>query len=203
MAEPRTSFSPAEGPCLMDTLPEPIDSTDAWDRAWPQTQREFEALVDACLDRLVRYAFSRLGNVQDAEDVVQEVLVRSFADRSKRKKVAAVGPYLYRSVANACTDLLRRRNSGAVFREEVRVEELLAQGGNPSHLLEAADEFRRAEKLLAQLPPAQAEAVRLRVFEGLRLNEIADVVGCSVNTVCSRLRYGFRKLRDLVADIQE
>jgi RNA polymerase sigma-70 factor (ECF subfamily) len=187
----------------MDTFPEPVDSTDAWNRAWPQTRREFEALVDACLDRLVRYAFSRLGNLQDAEDVVQEVFVRSFADRSKRKNITAVGPYLYRSVANACTDLLRKRNSGVVFREEVGVEELLAQGDNPPHVVEAADEFRRAEKLLGCLPQAQAEVIRLRVFEGLRLNEIADVVGCSIHTVCSRLRYGFRKLRNLVADIRE
>ena len=76
----------------MDTLPKPPDSTDAWNRAWPQTRREFEALVDACLDRLVRYAFSRLGNLQDAEDVVQEVFVRSFADRSKRKKSPRSAP---------------------------------------------------------------------------------------------------------------
>ena len=187
----------------MDTLPELTDSSDAWNRAWPQTRREFEALVDAYLDRLVRYAFSRLGNLQDAEDVVQEVFVRSFADRSKRRKITAVGPYLYRSVANACTDFVRKRSSAAKLREEVGVEELPARGDNPSHVVEAADELRRTEEVLRHLPQAQAEVVRLRVFEGLRLNEIADVVGCSVNTVCSRLRYGFRKLRDLVADTRE
>jgi len=187
----------------MDTMPELTDSTDAWNRAWPQTRREFDALVDAYMDRLVRYAFSRLGNLQDAEDVVQEVFVRSFADRRKRKGITAVGPYLYRSVANACTDLLRKRSSAAKFCEEVRVEELPARGDDPSDAVEAAEELRRADELLGHLPQAQAEVVRLRVFEGLRLNEIADVVGCSVNTVCSRLRYAFRKLRELVADIQE
>ena len=201
MPRSRTSFSPTGGHSLMDTLPEPMDSADAWNRAWPQTRCEFEALVDAYLDRLVRYAFNRVGNLQDAEDVVQEVFVRCFADRSRRKNITPVGPYLYRSVANACTDLLRRRSSSAVSR--VGVEELPTEGDNPSQLVEAADEFRRAEKLLGQLPQAQAEVVRLRVFEGLRLNEIAGVVGCSVNTVCSRLRYGFRKLRNLVADIRE
>ena len=187
----------------MNKLPKPPDSADAWNRAWPQTRREFEALVDVTLDRLVRYAYCRLGNIQDAEDVVQEVFVRSFTDRSKRKEITAVGPYLYRSVANACTDLLRRRSSGAVFREEIGVEELLDHGDNPSHGVEAADEFQRAEKFLGQLPQAQAEVVRLRLLEGLRLNEIADVVGCSVNTVSSRLRYGFQKLRNVVADIRE
>jgi DNA-directed RNA polymerase specialized sigma24 family protein len=48
------------------------------------------------------------------------------------------------------------------------------------------------------LPKEQAEAIRLRVFDGLRLGEIAKVLGCPMNTVCSRLRYGFQKLRNLV-----
>jgi len=184
----------------MDLSPKPPDSPDAWNRAWPQTRCEFEALVDAFLDRLVRYAHSRLGSLQDAEDVVQEVFVRSFADRSQRKKITKVGPYLYRSVANACTDVLRKRGSGIVVRDEIGVDEMLDHGASPSNAVEAADEVRRAERILGQLPHAQAEVVRLRAVEGLRLNEIADVVGCSPNTVSSRLRYGFRKLRSLVLE---
>jgi RNA polymerase sigma factor (sigma-70 family) len=184
----------------MDSSLKPPDAADAWDRAWPQTRREFEALVDVFLDRLVCYAHSRLGSVQDAEDVVQEVFVRSFADRSKRKEITMVGPYLYRSVANACTDLLRKRNSGIVIRDEVGVDETLDQDASPSNAVETADAIRRTERLLGQLPQAQAEVVRLRAMEGLRLNEIADVVGCSPNTVSSRLRYGFRKLRSHVLE---
>jgi RNA polymerase sigma-70 factor (ECF subfamily) len=203
MPQPRTSISPTGVYRVMNKLPKSTDFTDAWNQAWPQTRREFEALVDVTLDRLVRYAYCKLGNFQDAEDVVQELFVRSYVDRSKRKGITAVGPYLYRSVANACTDLLRRRSSGVVIREDVSVEELLGHSDIPSHDIEAADEFQRAERLLGQLPECQAEVVRLRLFEGLRLNEIADVVGCPVNTVSSRLRYGFHKLRNLVADIRE
>ena len=62
----------------------------------------------------------------------------------------------------------------------------------------AAEELRRAEALLARLPKPQAEAIRLRVCDELRLEQIAGLLGCSVNTVASRLRYGFRKLRRLV-----
>jgi RNA polymerase sigma-70 factor (ECF subfamily) len=111
-----------------------------------------------------------------------------------------VGPYLYRSVANACTDHVRKRSRAAVFREEVGIDEVLSGRDDPHAQAQAADELRRAAQLLRRVPEEQAEAIRLRVFDGLRLNEIADVVGCSVNTVCSRLRYGFQKLRDIVAE---
>jgi RNA polymerase sigma-70 factor (ECF subfamily) len=79
----------------------------------------------------------------------------------------------------------------------------LTSGENPSELAAAADEWRRANELLGRLPQDQAEVVRMRVFDEMRLSEIAEVVGCSVNTVCSKLRYGFKKLRNLVGENKE
>lgn len=179
--------------------PGPRESADAWDSGWPQTPKEFEALVDAYLDRLVRYAFRRLGNIQDAEDVVQEVFVRAFVHRSKRKKIARTGSYLYRMAANACTDFLRKRKNSVMSLDEIGAKEIPSGGKNPLEVAAAAEEIRRAEDLLRHLPERQAEVIRLRVFDELRLSEIAEVVGCSVNTVSSRLHYGFRKLRKIVS----
>ena len=187
----------------MDAERQQSESADSPLESWPQSHGEVAALVAAYADRLVRFAFRQLGNRQDAEDAVQEVFVRAFADRSNRTKVSAVGPYLYRAVANACTDLLRKRGCAAVFREEVDAEEILSASDSPVEAAQAAEGLRRAERLLKRLPNQQAEAIRLRVFDGLRLGEIAEVLGCPVNTVCSRLRYGFQKLRSLVAAKRE
>jgi RNA polymerase sigma-70 factor (ECF subfamily) len=178
------------------------DPAPEYDGPWPQTTAEFERLVDAYLNRLVRFAWRRIGNVEDAEDVVQGVLTSAFRDRTKRRGVTAVGPYLFRTVANGCTDVLRKRQLAAVFREEVEMESVLL-GEGPSEQANASDEWRRAMELLARLPKEQAEAVRLRVFDELRLSEIAQLVGCSVNTVCSRLRYGFGRLRNMMAENKE
>ena len=180
-----------------------LQAADTWTRRWPQSPDEFGVLLDLYLDRLVGYAFRIVGNIQDAEDVVHEVLVRAFSERAKRKNISAVGPYLYRSVSNACKDLLRKRKHSEVSREEIGIEKIWSGESPPSEIVATAEETHRAERLLQRLPEAQAEAIRLRVFGELRLSEIAEVVGCSVNTVCSRLRYGFRKLRDLVAEPQE
>ena len=62
----------------------------------------------------------------------------------------------------------------------------------------ALEELRRVESLLQHLPRRQAEVVRLRVFDELRLREIAEVIGCPLATVKSRLRYGLEKLRGIV-----
>lgn len=179
--------------------PDSMESTDVWDRGWPQSPEEFEMLVEVYMDRLVLSAFRRLGNLHDAEDVVQEVFVRAFADRLKRKNISHVGPYLYRILINTCTDILRKRKRSGVSLESFQGNEISSGQNNPAEMAAAKDELSRVKELLRRLPRNQAEVIRLRVFDELRLSEIAEVVGCSMNTVHSRLRYGFRKLRKIIS----
>ena len=178
---------------------QPPGSKDPWDGGWPQSPEEFEAMLNACLERLVRYAYRRLGNMADAEDVVQEVFVRAFIEREKRKNVRSALPYLWRMTANACTDFLRKKKWGDFSLEEVNGKEIPGREKSPAERASEADGFRQAEELLGRLPKKQAEAIRLRVYDGLSLIESAEVLGCSMNTVGSRLRYGFKKLRKIVS----
>ena len=165
----------------------------------PQAAAEFSDLVDGYADRLVRFAFRRLGSIQDAEDIVHDVFVRLFtADR--HEPILLYGPYLFRSVGNACTDLCRRRARLAGRHDDTAFERLSSAGPGPPEAAQAAEEHGRAEVMLERLPPEQAEAIRLRVFEGLSLEEIASVLDCPINTVSSRLRYGFQKLRNALGD---
>lgn len=181
-------------------VPKPMapEPAEAWGRGWPRTPREFEALVDAYLDRLVLYAARRLGNIHNAEDIVQDVFVRVYVEMDGHRTVRQIGPYLYRMVANACTDSLRKRGACAVQFEDIE-KQSCPDGRTPSETVVIEEETRRAEDLLRLLPENQAEAIRLRVFGELSLREIAETLGCPVNTVSSRLRYGFKKLRQIVS----
>ena len=157
---------------------------------WPQSIREFEALVDALGGRLVHFAFCRLHSAADAEDVVQDVLVQAYRDRERHKGVDNAVPFLFRMVANRSTDVLRRRKRAPGPLEDT-VPEIAAVPAQP-------DAGRRAEALLAELPSAQAEAIRLRVYGELPFEAVARIAGCSVPTVKSRFRYGIEKLRRIL-----
>lgn len=78
-----------------------------WSSGWPQSAAEFEELIEAFQDRLVHYAFRRLRDFHEAEDVVQEVFVKAYTCRGEMLHVTRVAPYLYRMAANLCTDRLR------------------------------------------------------------------------------------------------
>lgn len=170
--------------------------------SWPQTPDEFEKLVDAYLGRLLAYASRRLRDVQEAEDVVQEVFVRAYVERANHRNVLEVGAYLYRMTSNACADVLRKRRRFPRLRLVPRFGDPQSGPASPDRgPAEAscdAEQAARVDQLLRRLPKKQAEAVRLRVFGGLSLSEIALISGCSIHTVSSRLRYGFGKLRRIV-----
>ncbi|MFB3787783.1 MAG: RNA polymerase sigma factor [bacterium] len=174
----------------------PAVTDEAWTRGWPQTAREFEALVEAFQDRLVRFAFRRLGHRQDAEDAIQQVLVNVFLHRIKYRDVPHVTAFLYRMAANACVDAARKRGR----RAEVSLEAIASRepvDGIPSAASETAarEEFRRIETWLAVLPRRQAEVIRCRVFDELSFADIARIIGRSEATVKSRFRYGLLKLK--------
>jgi RNA polymerase sigma-70 factor, ECF subfamily len=166
-------------------------------RAWPRARSELASLVEDYADLLVWHAFRLLGSMPDAEDVVQDVFIRVFST-GRRGEVASIRAYLYRAVANACTDFLRSRTRSDRRREPIDFDRLAAGAEGPPEAAQAVEERQRIEALLGRLPHEQAEAVRLRVFDGLRLDEIAEVLDCPINTVSSRLRYGFQKLREAV-----
>jgi RNA polymerase sigma-70 factor (ECF subfamily) len=174
-----------------------------WEGGWPETLHDYERLVEAFQDRLVRYAFRRLGNLHDAEDVAQEVLVRAYASREERRQVVYVSAYLYRMASNCCTDRLRMRGRRSMTTQEMEVMQLPSRQPDGLQEAAAAEELRRIEALLRGIPARQAEVVRLRVFDELHLNEIAEVVGCPLPTVKSRLRYGLEKLREIVVREKE
>ena len=165
---------------------------------WPETPQQLAAFLDGHLDHLVRYAFRRLRNIHDAQDLVQEVVVNIFT-KPKPGLNAVVIAYLFRCVDNACIDLLRKRKGISVPLSDDDAAAAVSERKNPLEEAIVAEEMGRTEELLSRLPAEQAEPIRLRVFDGLRLEEIAVVLGCPIDTVSSRLRYGFKKLREIVS----
>jgi RNA polymerase sigma-70 factor (ECF subfamily) len=152
-------------------------------------------LIEASQDELVRFAFYRLGNRDDAEDVVQDVYVKAYRDRARRRHITRVRPYLFRMVGNRCTDLLRARSRET---GDPVAEEYACVGDDAFSSAAAHEEAKALSRLLGSIPQKEAEVIRLRAFSELSFAEIADAVGSSVPTVKSRFRYGLDKLRRLL-----
>lgn len=158
------------------------------------------ALTARLAPRVLGYAARMLGDRAEAEDVVQEAMLRLWRTAPNwRLGEAKVSTWLYRVTANLCTDRLRRRRG--VGLDAVPEPE----DGRPSAEdgLQQAARMAALDHALAGLPERQRQAVILRHIEGLANPEIAEVMDIGVEAVESLTARGKRALAAALADRRE
>src|SRR6195256_1278090 len=150
-------------------------------------------------------AYRTIGREEDARDVCQETFLRAFRALPAFRGQAKFSSWLYRIALNLCRDWMRRDRRAPVVQppEDVDLMELAA-AAEPSESIEdlvgRKDLMRLVEKAMALLPEEQRTAIILKEYPGLTFQEIADLVGCPLSTVKTRLYQGLTVLRRELAE---
>ena len=145
-------------------------------------------------------AYRVIGREEDARDVCQETFLRAFRALPGFKGQAKFSSWLYRIALNLCRDWVRRERRTPVVQAPDDVDLLdLAATREPSESIEdlvaRKDLSRSVERAMALLPDEQRTAIILKEYHGLTFQEIADLVGCPLSTVKTRLYQGLTVLR--------
>ena len=155
------------------------------------------ALVQA---HLVAAALHGIGREEDARDVCQETFLRAFRALPGFKGQAKFSSWIYRIALNLCRDWIRRQRRAPVMQmpEGVDPGELVADQG-PVESIEDLVGRRQltevVEEAMALLPEEQRTAIILKEYHGMTFQEIADLQGCPLSTVKTRLYQGLTVLR--------
>ena len=139
----------------------------------------------------VHHIARRLGTpAAELDDVTQEVFASAFA-KLDRFGSGNFGHWLHRICANVVTDHHRRRRVRDTFRSlfKTEAEETEARGPGPEGEAARAQAERQVAQILSRMRPKQREVFALFELEGLTGDEIAERVGCPVNTVWTRLHH--------------
>jgi RNA polymerase sigma-70 factor (sigma-E family) len=148
----------------------------------------FEEFVTSSSPRLVRAARLLLGNAAEAEDMTQETLIVMYRRWGQLRDPVAADAYAYKTLVR----LTRRHQRRARFRHEfVTSDELVGMPASG-----ASDEFDDGlTQALLTLAPRQREAVVLRYFLDLSIDDTATLMGCSPGTVKSQVSRALTSLR--------
>lgn len=148
------------------------------------------------LPRVLAQATRMLGVPAEAEDVAQDAMMRLWKIAPDwRQGEAQVTTWLYRVVANLCTDRLRKRRGVPLD----QVAEPLDATPSVTAQMQTRARTAALSEALAQLPERQAQAVSLRHLEGLSNPEIAQIMDISVRSVESLTARGKRALANIMA----
>ena len=160
--------------------------------AYERLVREYESLA-------FRAAFVITGDSQEAEDAVQEALVKAYRSMKRFRPGAPFRPWLMTIVANEARN--RRKAAGRRTSLALRVAEESVAGNHASPEAAAMDSERRAELLraLEGLREEDRQAIACRYFLGLSEAETAAALGCAKGTVKSRTSRALGRLRERMA----
>jgi RNA polymerase sigma-70 factor, ECF subfamily len=145
-------------------------------------------------------AYRVIGQEEDARDVAQETFLRAFRALPGFKGQAKFSSWIYRIALNLCRDWIRRKKRTPVSQlpEDVDLSELAAEQG-PTESVEELVARRElsavVEEAMTLLPEEQRTAVILKEYHGMTFQEIADLQGCPLSTVKTRLYQGLSVLR--------
>ena len=145
-------------------------------------------------------AYRTLGREEDARDVCQDTFLRAFRALHGFKGQAKFSSWLYRIALNLCRDWMRRQRRSPTVQmpEDADIAELVASQG-PTESIETLvgrRELGRAVALaMAELPEEQRTAIVLKEYHGLTFQEIAELQGCPLSTVKTRLYQGLSVIR--------
>lgn len=175
-----------------------------------------QELIDHCLDgrpeafgllvsryqpRLYRALVHVLGSADDAQDVAQDAFLLAYQKLGTFRRQSAFYSWLFRIALNAAISNRRRvkkpMSSLEARREDTGSEPVDAHVDNqPDHALKQADQQRLVRVALAALSEEFRAPLVLKEMDGMRYEEIAEVLNCPVGTVRSRIHRGRIELRE-------
>ena len=169
-------------------------------RGWVVQRIDIDEATSAHFPRIHRAALVLSGNPWDADDLAQETFLILARQGGSFQGRSSLYTWLYGVLLNL--DRRQRRRQG-MSRRKLRV--LWDSLPSTEHTVPGADAFTEVKEWkkslwarVAQLPDGQRQSLVLRFSEGLRYDEIAEVLCCPLGTVKSRIFHGLAALRKLL-----
>lgn len=155
------------------------------------TSSEFEKLITQQKDKMYRFAVSILKNSEDAQDTVQEVVLRLWKNRRSLDRKKNLESYCLNAVKNSCLDVLRKQKHRQEYQKTMDYQ------STEESNIEYTDLVEKLKKEILKLPDQQRLAIELKDLQGLDYEEISKIMEQSINSIRASVSRGRKKLYEI------
>lgn len=148
-------------------------------------------------EELLRLAYTYVKSREAAEDVVQDVLLKAYEQREQFRGGSTYRTYLYRMTINRSYDYLRSWS----YKNTVltnKIQQIFQGTKSAEQQVLTQSDNRLLGQAVLDLPVKYREIIILYYYKELKIDEIANLLSCSDNTVKTRLKRGREKLKNLL-----
>lgn len=154
----------------------------------------YNLLISRWEKRVFNYVLRLVGDREDALDLTQDVFLKAYQNLGKLEDLSRFAPWLYRIAHNESYSLLRKSRPEVDLDCEPRSSEASAR-------LFPIELALAVQSALNRLSHDQREAVVLKVYQGFKFEEMAEILSCPVSTVKSRLYTALDLLKETLAPV--
>jgi len=203
-SRPRQAKTPQPEGADSQTPASPADLSELVVAAQTVGGEALDRLLAEARPKLLSLAMRVLGDADEAEDAVQDAMVKVWRNLGRFEGRAAFTTWLHRIAINAALDRMRRRGSVPLANGEPdehhhdTSEPALPE--TPERIYARAETAVVVRQAMGQLSETHGEALRLCDLEGESYATIAEVTSCPLGTVMSRLFHARRKLARALTD---
>lgn len=163
--------------------------------------KQFKITVVPLRDKLLNYARRMTDDPSDAEDAVQEVMLKLWNLRQKLDEYRSIEAVAMTMTHHLCMDMWRAKRPDTLSLDRVQAP---TPSATPERLLEEKDEFRLMREIIDSLPTLQRTIIRMKDIEEYETEEITEITGCNAEAIRSNLSRARKKVRDVyLQTIQE
>ena len=161
----------------------------------------YDVLVRRYKDQLLNFIYRFVGNRSDAEDIVQETLLRVYKNKHMYKEIAKFSTWVYTIAGNLAKTELRRRKRHKIFSvsnfvNEERDYDIPDKAHSPEKQVDSTIQEAIIQKAIEKLPVKFKEVIILRDIQGFAYEEISQILSIPLGTVKSRVNRGRLKLQE-------
>jgi RNA polymerase sigma-70 factor (ECF subfamily) len=159
-------------------------------------------LLRTLQDPWYRFCLGLLGDADDARDAAQETALRFLRDLSKYRGDSSISTWSMGIAVNVTREIRRKRRPTTEYdeqQEQTAVTQRVTESPDQRSATSESRDLLRST--LKDLPERQREAVLLRYFEELSLEQTADAMGCAVGTVKATVHQALRALRSRLSQL--